>query len=797
MIKNYLKIAWRNLRRHRAYATINVVGLSLGITCGILIYTLVSYHLSFDKFHPDKDRIYRIVTEFHGEEVGHTPGVPSPLGKAFRTDFTFAEKTARVKKQGDILVSIPTEGVMSKKFNEDAGIAFAEPEFFDILDFPMAEGDKKSALLNPNSAIITEKLAQKYFGKEQAIGKMIKIDNRIDLRITGILKDIPPNTDRNQEIYISYNTLRQFSRWLASDSSWGGVNSEMQCFVKLKPGQNKATVETALLGTVKKYYTGHDLDVWRFKLQPLADIHFNNDYDGYTDKKYLWALAFVGIFLIVTACVNFVNLATAQALSRSKEVGVRKVLGSLPRQLFWQFIAETFLITLFAMVLGYGLAELTLPLLNNLFQSHMSINVLRNLGLALFLLGLLAAVVFLSGSYPGLVLSRFQPVVALKGKLGQKHIGGFSLRRVLVVTQFAISQMLIIGTIVIAGQMRYAQTADLGFNRDAIVMIPIPTNDKVKMSTLRSRISELSGVEKISMSFQAPAASSNNTTGVKFNNSDKEENWGINVKDADDQYLSTYGIQLVAGRNLYPSDTMREFLVNEAFVKKYPTLKPQDVVGKTLTINGDQTAQIVGVVRDFHNYSFRENIYPIVVSTNRENYRNCGIKINMKSARSILPAVEKIWNETYPEYLYNYQFLDERIGRFYELDNIMLRLIEGFALIAILIGCLGLYGLVSFMALRKTKEIGVRKVLGAGVGNILWMFGKEFSQLLVIAFVIAAPIAWWVMKKYLQDFKYQIPLGIGIFAIAILATFIVAAVTVGYRSMKSALANPVKSIRTE
>jgi ABC-type antimicrobial peptide transport system permease subunit len=357
--------------------------------------------------------------------------------------------------------------------------------------------------------------------------------------------------------------------------------------------------------------------------------------------------------------------------------------------------------------------------------------------------------------------------------------------------------MLIIGTIVIASQMRYAQTADLGFDRNAIVVIPIPMNDKVKMNTLRTRITEVAGVEKISLCYQPPAANSNNTTGVKYNNSDKEENWGINVKDADDKYLSTFGIELLAGRNLYPSDTTREFLVNEAFVKKYPTLKAQDVVGKSMTINGDQTAQIVGVVKDFHNYSFRENIYPIVIKCNMENYRNCAIKINMKSARNLLPAVEKIWNETYPEYLYNYEFLDERIGKFYELDTIMLRLIEGFALIAILIGCLGLYGLVSFMALRKTKEIGVRKVLGAGVGNILWMFGKEFSQLLIIAFVIAAPIAWWVMKKYLQDFKFQIPIGAGIFLIAIFVTFIIAALTVGYRSMQSALANPVKSIRTE
>ncbi len=795
MIRNYFKIAWRNLKRNKAYTAINIVGLSLGIACSILIFILISYHLSFDNFHKDSDRIYRIYTEWHDQDVNYSAAVPSPLGKAVASELSFAESTARVISYGDALISLPQEKEI-KKFQEEEGIAFVEAPFFDIMNFPLAKGDKAAALKNLNSAIITEKLAKKYFGNEEAIGKNIRVNNKIDCTITGVLKDLPANTDRKTEIYLTYANVKDWNPWIAKDDSWGGVYSGSQLFVKLKPGATVLQATNDLKSIVKKYYTGRDVNIWNFKLQPLKDIHFNANLGGNADKKYLWALFFIGLFLVITACVNFINLATAQALNRSKEVGIRKVLGSLRSQLFWQFIAETALITLFSVALAIGIAKLAMPFLNDLFKSGLSFNSVSSWQLPVFLVAISAFVVFLSGSYPGLILSGFRPIEALKSKASSKNIGGFSIRRILVVAQFAISQVLIIGTIVIASQINYSRTADLGFKKNSIVMVPVPNRDLTKMHTLTNRISGINGVEDVSLCFQPPASGSNNSTDITFDNRSEAEHWAVNVKTADDQYIKLFGLQFVAGRNFFPSDTTREYVVNETFVKSLNLKSPQEVIGKMATINGFK-APIVGVVKDFYNYSFHDEISAICIMPDYNSYRNCAIHLNTGNTQAALAAIEKTWNETYPEYLFTHQFLDESIEEFYRMDSIMLSLIEVFAAIAILIGCLGLYGLVSFMAVRKTKEIGVRKVLGAGVSNIIWMFGKEFSKLLLIAFAIAAPLAWWSMSKYLQDYKYRIEMGAGIFLAAILCSFIIAIVTVGYRSVRAAVANPVKSLRTE
>jgi len=800
MFKNYFKIAWRNVIRNKTYASINIIGLSLGIACSILIFTIVSYHLSFEQFNKNKDRIYRIVTEVHGDNTFYSRGTPSPLAKAIRNDYTFAEKSVRVAVFWKTPVNIQSAHGDNKKFSEDNGFAITTSDFFDIFNFPLAEGNIKTALIEPNTAIITKKLAKKYFGTEDAIGKIIRINNIADFKITGILKDLPLNTDRTQEIYVSDKNLKDFSDWQTNDNNWGGFSSETNTFLLLKPGVTAASVEKIFPQLMNKYYANSpNKNVFKFKMQPLNDIHFNADYDGYADKKYLWAAAFIGLFLIVTACVNFINLATAQALNRSKEIGIRKVLGSMRKQLFWQFIAETTVITLFAVILAFCLSQLALPFVNALFKTQLTINPFTNTSFLFFIAVITLVVVFLSGSYPGLILSGFKPIAALKGKLSQKNIGGFSLRRSLVVTQFAISQLLIIGTIIIASQMNFSEHSDLGFDKDDIVMLPIPLNDSIgnlKMKLLANELKEIPSVKNVSLCTEAPGSDHSYLKGIRYSNNPEEEKWGVNGKGIDDNYLSTFNLKLIAGRNIYASDTINQYIVNETVIKKLGLKSPDEIINKNITVDG-VTAPVVGVVKDFYDKSFRAGIDPVALFPAYPYNEHFAVKMSMQNIKPTLAAIEKKWNNVYPQYVYNYEFLDDKIAKYYELDDTMLKLIEFFACIAILIGCLGLYGLVSFMAVQKTKEIGVRKVLGARIESILWLFGKEFSRLLIVAFIVAAPIGWWLMNKYLQDFKYRIQIGAGVFLLAIFITFFIAAITVGYRSVKAAIANPVKSLRTE
>ncbi|MFD1140442.1 ABC transporter permease [Larkinella insperata] len=798
MIRNYFKIALRNLERKKAYTLINVSGLALGMTCGILIFKLISYHLNFDTFHPNADRIYRFVTEQHRETVSYKPNVPNPFGKVFRNDYTFGEKVARIASSNDVLISLRNGGQI-QKFKENAGVAFVETDFFDIFNYPLLRGDFKTVLSEPNTAILTEKMAKKYFGDRNPINQTFRLDNKVQFRITGILKDLPVNTDRKTEIFLSYNTLKQYDEWMASDESWGGMNSAMQCFVRLKPGVSPEQVEQVLPAYVKKYRPTSK-NVHHYKLQPLADIHFNPRYGGTISKSNLWILGGIGFFLIITACINFINLATAQALNRSKEVGVRKVLGSFRGQLFWQFIAETGLITTLAIFLACTAAWLLLPSVNNWFQVQISLNPLEDWRLALFLPALALVVTLFAGSYPGLILAGFQPVLALKGKVSQQHIGGFNTRRTLIVGQFAISQALIIGMIVITDQMRFTTQSDLGFDKEAVVMLPIaPESKPVTIKTVKNQLAQIPGVQTVSVCQSAPASNYNVwNTSPRYDNRIEEEQFSVSVKAADEQYLPMFGLKLVAGRNLFPADSAREFLVNEMFAKKLGLKSSQEIIGKTLSLDkGQTTGPIVGVVSDFHDRSFHEDINAICIMSASDLYGSYAVKIDRATVKPTLAALEKTWSELHPDQLYEYEFLDEHIANFYKAEDLMLKLIQTFAAIAVFIGGLGLYGLVSFMAAQKTKEIGIRKVLGSSAGQILWIFGKEFSRLILIAFAVAAPVAYYGMNAWLKHFTFHIDLGPGIFAIAVASTFLIALLTVGFQSLKAAGMNPVKALRSE
>jgi ABC-type antimicrobial peptide transport system permease subunit len=797
MLKTYFKIAFRNLGRNKTYGFLNVMGLALSITCGMLIFTLVKYHLGFDNFHNNSSRVYRFVTEQHRDEISYVPSVPPSFGKAFRNDYTFGEQTARIVTFEEDLISIQT-GNDLKKFKELTGPAFAETGFFEIFNFPLVRGDKKTALTEPNTVIITQRIARKYFGHEDPMNKILRVGGKVDCKVTGVLKDLPANTDLQAEIYISWPTLISYSKWYTDDNTWSGISSQLQCYVRLRPNISPAQVEKVLPAYVKRFRATNK-NVHHYKLQPLAEMHFDARYGGVMEKRNLWILSFIGLFLVITACVNFINLATAQALRRSKEVGIKKVLGSLRWPLFWQFIAETALITILATLLAIGLSYLLLPYVNELFHSQLSINFLNDWRLLVFTPVLMILVTFLAGAYPGLVLSGFRPILALKGKLSMQHIGGFNIRRGLIVTQFSISLVLIICMIVITHQMQYAKQSDLGFNKDAIVMVPIGAGpEDMAATTLKNKLAAIPGVQKVSMCYTSPASESNWFNSIRFDNRPEFEEFRVNIKSADDQYLPAFGLKLVAGRNMFPSDSVREFLIDETLVRKLGLRSPQEAIGRKVEFNGGVlTATIVGVLKDFHDQSFHEDISALSITTKVDQYRAYAVKVDLNNITTVLSKIGKTWSSMHPDKIYQHEFLDERIAEFYETEANMLNLIRTFSVIAIFIACLGLYGLVAFMVSQKTKEIGIRKVLGSGIGEILWIFGKEFAALILIAFLIAAPLGWWLMSNWLQDFEYHVPMGPWIFVWAVVVIGLAAAITVGYQSVRAALMNPVKSLRSE
>jgi putative ABC transport system permease protein len=792
MLLNYLKIAIRNIRRSASYTLINVSGLALGITCSLLIFSLINYHLDFDNFHNNPDRVYRFVTEQHRDQVSYAAAVPPAFVVAFRNDYTFGEKAARICTLTEELITVEHNGATTK-FREE--VSFAEPEFFEIFNFPLITASKTGLLTEPNTAIISERIAKKYFGSESPIDKIIRFDNRIDLRITGVLKNIPDNTDLRSGIYFSYSTIKQYNEWYYADDAWGGITGSIQSFVRLQPGITPAEVEQVLPAYVKKY-RAESKNVHHYKLQPLSDWHFNPKYSGKMSKGSLLGLSIVGFVLIFTACLNFINLATAQAITRSREVGVRKTLGSARIQLFWQFTTETAVIVLLALVVALCVCSAVLPYINELFSTRISTHLFTDLRLLSFSLVLFVAVTFLSASYPGIILSGFKPVLALKGKLSSRSAGSFNVRRVLITTQFVIAQVLLIGLIVFIYQTRYFENTDMGFDQDAIVMIPIGSDD-AKMTTLKNQFMAMPQVEHVSLCFAAPASQNNWGTSLTFDNRSESEVFSASFKSADEHYLSTFGIDLVAGRNLTPSDSAREFLVNEAMVRQLNS-SPEEILGKNISSNGgDYSGPIVGVISDFHDQSFRAAISPVFITTSPDNYNEYAVKINMADAANTLASLEKLWSSMYPELIYDYDFLDTQTAQFYQAEKTVLLLVQVFAFISLFIGCIGLYGLVSFMAVQKTKEIGIRKVLGGDVAQILWIFGKEFSRLVLIAFLLAAPVGWFLMSRWLETYEYKVSITPWVFVLELAVIFTIVLFTVGYQSLKTALMNPVNSLRAE
>jgi putative ABC transport system permease protein len=803
MLKNYIKIAFRNLLRNRSNTFINILGLSIGVAACLLIFLVIRFEKSYDNFHKNKDRIYRLVSLLHTSTgTKYVRSVPFPVADGLRVEFPSLDNVASIyETEGQITL---LDGInKGQKFEEENGMFYAEPQFFDIFNFGWLQGNQISALTEPNSVALSKDYAGKYFGNWQnAIGKTIELNNKYVFKVTGILKDVPKNTDFPLKIVFSYASVkktelkRALNDWV---STWGSYN----CYVLFPPGLRVDSFNNFLESFVQK----HKPPEYRkdqIKAQPLSDIHYDSRFGNFGhyvfSRELITALTLIGVFLMVIACVNFINLSTAQAMNRSREVGVRKVLGSSRRQLATQFISETFLITMFAILLACMISEIVIKYVNELLKLNLSLDFFSDPQLLLFLLILTVAITVLSGFYPAMVLSGFNPVSVLKNKITINTIGGVSLRRGLVVLQFAIAQVMIIAMLVVVSQMNYFKNASLGIDKDSILQVPFP-GDSVnvyKAPTLKNRMLQVPGVKSVSLSAFSPIDDSHWNSDFKFDNSPTNTDFNADLKWADVDYFKTYNMKFIAGGPFRESDSAKGFVVNETLMKKLGIKDPEKIIGKQVNLwEGEIVAPIVGVVKDFHSSPLSKEINPVLIASWKDVYDMANIKVSLADLSSTMQSIKKIWDSTYPNFIYKYTFLDDKINDFYKNEATLSVLYSIFAGIAIFISCLGLYGLVSFMTIQRTKEVGIRKVLGASAGNIIYLFSREFTLMIVIAFILASPIAYYIMQNWLDKFAYRINLGLGIFAATIAASLLVAWLAVGYRAIRAANANPVKSLRYE
>ncbi|HZX57732.1 MAG TPA: ABC transporter permease, partial [Mucilaginibacter sp.] len=709
MLRNYIKTAWRNLLRNKSYAAINIVGLAIGIAACLLIFLIVSFETSFDNFHKKKDQIYRVMTVFHNPDGIHpSSGTPLPIAQGLRLDFPQLKGVTAIFQDDGSHFSIGNNksGQPVKKFKED-NTYYIEPQFFNMFDFAWLAGDKKTALSEPYSVVLTRDEADKFFGDwREAMGKVIRLENKTDLKVTGILENVPANTDFPLKLVISYATTQvKDSRFYGNQHDWVSTWGDHFCFVELPGSLSEAQFNKDLKGFVKKHKPA-DYVKDGFQVQPLGDMHYNSEvgiFSGHPfSKQLINVISLIGLFLLIIACVNFINLATAQAVNRSKEVGIRKVLGSNRNQLALQFISETLIITLFAVVLAIGIAAIALPFLNSLLEIKLNGAFLAEPIVLLFLSGVIVGVTLLSGLYPAMVISGFNPITALKNKIAASSVSGISLRRGLVVLQFFIAQVLVIGTLVIVHQMDYFRNKSLGFDKDAILTVPFPTDSlsKSKINILRDQLMLQPGIKDVSFSFASPSDNNGWGSDFKYNNSPKQTNFTAQLKWADSEYFNLYKLQFVAGHAYAQSDTIHGWVVNETLLSKLGVRNPKDALGKYIKLWDDKNKNmpIVGVVKDFNISSLKNAIQPVLMGSWKNVYQKLNIKIQPANINQTLASVEKLWNSTYPEGMYEYQFLDDKIANFYKSEDQLSQLYKIFAGIAIFISCLGLYGLVSFMA---------------------------------------------------------------------------------------------------
>ena len=774
---------------------------------------IVLHEFSYDKFHKDRNQIYRIVTNMHfPDQDFKNSGVPGPLPEAVRREIPGIESSTVFWLADETKVSIPLNDQTRTVFRKQKDIVYADEQYFNFINYKWLAGSPANALQEPNKVVLTESRAKSYFSLpdiRQAIGQTITYNDTVNATVSGIVKDLDQLTDIVSKEFVSLSTYSDDLRNNRGWKSWGNVNSASQFLIKLKKGIDTSAFNRQLAVLRKKNEKDAYLATDHF-LQSLSDIHFNADFDAFDQRKAhrptLFGLLAVAAFLLILGCINFINLTTAQATQRAKEIGVRKTMGSTKKNLIVQFLTETFLLTSVATALSLVLSPLLLKIFSDFIPPGLSLEMIKQPVVIGFILTLIVLVSVLSGVYPALVLSHFKPVTVLKNvafaNTGQTR--RVWIRKTLTISQFVVAQFFIIATLVVGKQVRYSLNRDMGFSKDAIVTFVTPFDfEKVgtKQKLLMEKIKTVRGIEKISLSQQPPASNSTSVTTMKFNDNGKETEASITIKQVDTAYFDLYKMKLVAGHNLTMSDTVKEYVVNETYVRLLGFKDPQEVIGKML-VHRENKIPIVGVIADFQTKSTHDAIPPLAFTCQQKGHTRFHIALpqngdKTEAWRNTIAAMGKAFKEVYPEEDFTYSFIDEDIAKFYEKESNISRLLNWSAGLAVFISCLGLLGLVIFTTTQRVKEIGVRKVLGASVSQIVTLLSKDFLRLVLFAFIIAAPLAWWATNKWLEDFVFRTSISWWVFAVCGLSMMIIALLTLGVQTVRSATANPVKSLRTE
>ena len=815
MIRNYLKTGWRNLMKNKVFSFINIFGLSVGLTCCLLITIYIIHETSYDKHHRLGKQLYQVGTVFidEGEE---NKGVNSsaPLGSMLRSEFPEITQSARILtlfRDDKTLFQYTADNGSPRSFYENKGY-LADSNIFQLLTIPFKEGNPQTALMKPNSVVISDDIANKLFGNASAIDKMIRVSSSTNgdtmFTVTGVMKkpEHPSHLDANFFLTFRGGNMNQF----ANINPPLANNNMFYTYLALKEGTDPQKLESKFPGFIRRHL-GEALKQMgkerKYFLTPVSDVYLSGLSKNITaggSKTRLFILGSIALLTLLIACINFMNLSTANSAKRAAEVGVRKVLGAQKSSLLRQFLGESLLMSMIALILGVVLTVLLLPVFENVSGKSVILSDTQKIMLAAFFILLAILTGLLAGSYPAFYLSSFRPIKVLKGKFSNS-LAAISLRKGLVVFQFMISIVLIVASVVIADQMRYMRQKDLGFSKEQQIIIPLRTaTSKNNIGSFKTELASHSTINKSGAAMAYPGIFHPQDWLMYRQGKTMNESKQVFINLVDDDFLQTIGVKLVAGRlfsESFPADTLSRFVINEEAVKQFGFASPQDAVGKWLGFDweGEQiTFNIIGVVKNFHFKDLHETIEPFAFRMyNDASFNYLVAQSQGGTLGQSIAALEKTWKKLNPNEPFEYSFLDADFQKNYVAEQKQANLINYFTIIAIIISCLGLFGLATFTAEQRTKEIGIRKVLGASVYGVVALLPKDFMKLVAIAVLIASPIAWYVMNKWLQNFAYQTPIGWWVFALTAMVAVIISFATISFQAVKAALSNPVKSLRTE